>query len=163
METNEKLALRDGMIGMTSREKKQIPVCPSCGQPIRSGFFRFEVSDKVKVVLALLMIGYFALSLLIMVAISPATGRGRGCRRYDYTHQPDWCKETEFKLSVRLLNDVPALQVFVGGGLAMGLLVFYWDWLENMYENWQQKREKLVQERGKIYKYMCRHCGRQWN
>lgn len=146
---------------MASKEKKQIPVCPSCGEPVRFGFLRFRISDKVKIFLALFLVGYFILSLLILAAISHATGNGRGCRRYDYIHQPDYCKDTEFKLSVRPLNDDPALQVFVGVGLAAGVLLFYWDWLQDVYENWQRKWGKVIQKHGKIY--TCRNCGRQWD
>jgi hypothetical protein len=148
---------------MTSEKNQQAPVCPSCGRPVRFGFLRFRISDKVKILLALLVIGYFILSLLILVAVSPATGTGRGCRRYDYIHQPDWCKDTEFKLWVRPVNDEPALQVFVGVGLASGVLLLYWDWLQDRYENWQRKRGKTVQKHGTIYKYKCRYCGQQWN
>lgn len=147
---------------MTNTEQDhQAPVCPSCGQPVRFGFLRFRISDKVKILLALLLIGYFILSLLILAVVSPVTGAGRGCRRYDYIHQPDWCKDTEFKLWMRPLNDEPALQVFVAGGLVAGILFLYWDWLQDRYENWQRKREKPMQKHRKIYK--CRYCGRQWN
>jgi hypothetical protein len=149
---------------MANKEKNQIPVCPSCGQPVRFGFLRFKVSDKVKIALILLVIGYFVLSLLIITVISPRQiGAGKSCRGYDYIHQPDWCKDTEFKLWVRPLNDNPALQVFVAGGLAAGVLLLYWDWLQNLYENWQRKRGKPIGEVVKKYKYTCRSCGRQWN
>ncbi|CAG1013339.1 hypothetical protein ANAEL_04673 [Anaerolineales bacterium] len=150
---------------MTSGEKKrQTPVCPSCGQPVRFRLLNFKINDKVKILLILLAIGYFTLSLLIMVVISPRqTGLGKACRRYDYIHQPVWCKDTEFKLSVRPLNDIPALQVFVGVGLAVGILLLYWDWLQELYENWQRKPGKPVPKVVKTYKYTCRNCGREWN
>lgn len=145
---------------MMDEKKPRVPVCPSCGQPVPFGFLRFRISDKVIIWLALLLIGYFILSLLILAAISPVTGAGRGCRRYDYIHKPDHCKDTEFKLSVRPLNDDPAFRVFVGVGLAMGPLVFYWDWLQSLYENRRRKQGKAGEKDKK--RYTCRHCGRQW-
>jgi hypothetical protein len=106
---------------MMDEKKPRVPVCPSCGQPVRFGFLRFRISDKAKAILALFLIGCFILSLLIMIVINPREpGSGKRCRRYDYIHQPDWRKDTEFKVPVRPLNDAPALQVFVGIGLAMG-------------------------------------------
>jgi uncharacterized membrane protein (Fun14 family) len=149
---------------MANKEKDQVPVCPSCGQSVPLGYLRFKVSDKVKIALILLVIGYFTLSLLVMAVISSRdSAMGRGCRRYDYIHKPDWCKDTEFKLWVRPLNDEPALQVFVGVGLAAGVLLLYWDWLQNLYEDWQRKRGKPAQKVMKTYKYTCRNCGKQWN
>jgi hypothetical protein len=148
---------------MANEKKQRAPVCPSCGQPVPFGFLRFGIGDKFKILLELLLIGYFTLSLLILVVVSPVTGDGRRCRAYDYIHQPNWCKDTEFKLWVRPLNYEPALQVFVAGGLAAGILFLYWDWLQGHYENWQRKREKPAQKREKVYKYKCRHCGQQWN
>lgn len=149
---------------MMGEKKPRAFVCPSCGQPVRFGFLRFKVSDKVKIALILLVIGYFILSLLIIVVISPRQiGMGKTCRHYDSLHQPEWCKDTEFKLWVRPLNDNPALRVFVAAGLAAGVLLLYWDWLQNLYENWQRKRGKAVEKRRKAYQYKCRSCGREWD
>jgi hypothetical protein len=147
---------------MTSEKNQRAPVCPSCGQPVASGFLRFKISDKVKIWFGLLIIGYLILSILILAIVSPPQDR-RHCNRYDYQHQPDYCKDTDFTLWVRPLNDIPALRVFVAGGLAAGVLLLYWDWLQNLYEEWQRKRGKLAQKHGKIYKYKCRHCGQEWN
>lgn len=124
---------------MTNKDKAPV------GRPAPFGFLRFKISDKVKIFLALSLIGYFIVSLLIMVVITPhESGTGKRCRRYDYIHQPDWCKDTEFKLSVRPLNDDPVLRVFVAGGLAAGVFLLYWDWLQNLYASWQRKRGKGV-------------------
>jgi hypothetical protein len=148
---------------MTNRGKNhQATVCPFCGQPVTFGFLRFKISDKVKILLAVLVIGYAILSISILAMVLPPELR-KYCNHYDYQHQPDYCKDNEFTLSVQSLNKELALQIFVGGGLAIGVLIFYWDWLQNMYENWQRKRGKLVQKHEEMYKYKCRHCGWQWN
>jgi hypothetical protein len=148
---------------MTNGAKNhQAPVCPSCGEPVRFGFLHFKISEKVKMLLVVLLIGYAILSVFISAVMLPPELR-RHCNYYDSQHRPDYCKDTEFTLWVRPLNKDPALQIFVGSGLAIGILVFYWDWLQNLYENWQRKQGKVVQKREKIYKYKCCNCGQQWN
>jgi hypothetical protein len=145
---------------MTNGTKNhQTPVCPSCGEPVHPGFLRFKVSDKVKTSFAALLIVYVILSISILAITLPPQLR-KYCDHYDYQHQPDYCKDDEFTLWVQPLNKEPVLLAFIGSGLAIGVLIFYWDWLQDFYENWQRKRGKVIQKNKKAYKHKCRHCGR---
>jgi hypothetical protein len=155
---------------MTDRkENHRVPICPSCGEPVTFGLVHLKLSDKAKTVLVLSLVGYMILSIFLLV-LSASPEMRRGCSTFDQRWQvpyialnPDRCNDNEFTLWLKHLNQEPAFQVFVGGGIAIGILIFYWDWLRNVYENWQRKREQTIQKHGKMYKYECRHCGRQWN
>jgi hypothetical protein len=155
---------------MTDRkENHRVPICPSCGEPVSYGFLHLKIGDKVKTVFVLLLIGYVILSIFLLVMSVPPDLR-RGCTTYDPRWQlpntappADRCQDNEFTLWLKSLNMEPAFQVFVGGGIATGVLIFYWDWLQNNNRNWQSKRERPNQESGKKYTHECRHCGRQWN
>jgi hypothetical protein len=130
------------------KESHHIPACPACGQPVSPGFFK--ISEKVKMVLVLALVGYvIASALLLGLSLPPEMRRHQRTAEWDTWMQP--------------LSREPAFQIVVGVGVALGVLIFYWDWFQNMYENWQKKREKPVKEPKAVYKYKCRVCGREWN
>jgi hypothetical protein len=146
--------------------QRQAPVCPSCGQPVKIGF---KINDKIKMLLVILSLSYVVLSTILTGMSSPPEMR-RGCGAYDWrwqvpyiTPDPNRCKDTEFTSWMKQINKTPAFQIFVGGGLATGVFILYWDWFQEVYQNWQKKRKKLSQESRKRYKYKCHNCGKQWN
>jgi hypothetical protein len=142
------------------------PVCPSCGQPLRRGF---RVNNTVKTVLALMLVGYAVLSVMIFLAGTPPEMR-KGCGSFDHrlqvpfiTRNLDRCRETESYLWLRSLLDETGFQIFIVGGLAAGLLIFYYDWFERLYQKWKVKRADSNPEIDRLYKHKCRNCGREWN
>lgn len=155
---------------MKDRSKNQrAPVCPSCGQPVRPGFLHFRINDTVKLVLVVLLLGYVILSVMLLALSAPAEFR-KGCGSFDPRWQipfiapnPDRCRETDFDKLMEPVYHNPAFQIFVGSGVVLGVLIFYWDGVQQMYENWQKKREAPLQKQKNAYKHKCRYCGRQWN
>jgi hypothetical protein len=142
------------------------PVCPSCGQPEKRGF---RLSNTVKMVLALLLVGYAVLSVMIFLAGTPPEMR-KGCGSFDYriqlpffTPNPERCRESESDLWLKSLLNEPGFQIFIGGGLAAGLLIFYYDWFEDLYQKWKIKRETSELEFDRHHKHKCRNCGFEWN
>jgi len=142
------------------------PKCPSCGTPLRHGF---RLSNTVKMILALLLVGYAVLSVMIFLAGTPPEMR-KGCGSYDYriqlpffTPNPERCQETESYLWLKSLLNETGFQIFIGGGLAAGLLIFYYDWFEDLYQKWKAKRVESNPRMDQHYKHKCRNCGREWN
>jgi hypothetical protein len=142
------------------------PVCPSCGQPLRSGF---RLNNSVKMVLALMLVGYAVLSVMIFLAGTPPEMR-KGCGSFDYrlhvpfvTPNPVRCQETESYLWLKSVLNETGFQIFIGGGLAAGLLIFYFDWFEDLYRKWKAKRLDQDPDSAGSYKYTCKNCGHQWN
>lgn len=144
------------------QEVQDIPICPTCGQPVKPSFLYFKINEKVKLLFFVLLIGYVILSIFVLATSMPPEMR-RGCNRYPPHQLPDRCKDDKLYSLLQPLYKEPVFQVFIGSGAAAGLLIFYWDWLQNIYENWQRKRKNLIQKSRKLYKYECRHCGQQWN
>ena len=147
--------------------QRRAPVCPSCGQPVKVGLFK--INEKIKMLLAVLLIGYVLLSVILMGLSTPPELR-RGCGPIDWrwqipfgTPDPNRCKDTEFTLWMKQINKMPAFQIFVGGGLATGIFVLYWDWFQDGYQNWQKKRNHPLQESKKRVPYRCHNCGKQWD
>lgn len=127
------------------------------------------MNDTVKLVLVVLLLGYIILS-IILLALSAPPEFGKGCGNFDWrlhvpfiTPNPDRCRETDFDKLMKPVYQNPAFQIFVGGGVVLGISIFYWDWLQQIFENWQKKRKPLIQKREKAYRYKCRYCGREWN
>lgn len=150
-------------------ENRQSRICPSCGQPAKVGYILFTINDKAKMLLTVLLLGYVMLSLILLGMSAPPEMR-RGCgffdRRWDTSFtipDPNRCKDTEFTLWMKQINKAPTFRVFVGGGIATGVFILYWDWLRGGHRNWHRNREVIVQKFGKRYKYKCHHCGKQWN
>jgi hypothetical protein len=130
------------------KETRHAPACPSCGQPVSSGF---KVNEKVKMTLAVVLIGYVITSALLFgLSLPPEMRRhGRQAVEWDAWMQP--------------LSREPVFQIVVGIGVALGALIFYWDFFYDIYENWQAKRKETVNEPKRAYRYKCRACGREWN
>ncbi len=160
----------DFAICMKQQEENRQPrICPSCGQPAKAGFILFTINDKAKMILTVLLLGYVMLS-LILLGISASPEMRRGCGAFDwrwYTHSttpdPNRCKDTEFTLWMKQINKAPTFRVFVGGGIATGVFLLYWEWFQGVHSNWQRKKKIIVQKLGQRYKYKCRYCGKQWN
>jgi hypothetical protein len=140
--------------------------CPSCGTPVKR---KFQVSEKVKIALTLLLVGYVVFSVYIFLAGAPPEMR-RGCRSIDYRiHLPfvtrnfDHCRESEYYKFVETLRVIPGFQMFVYGGLLAGILIFYYDWFEEMYRKWKEKRAAENPNNEIRCKNKCRNCGREWN
>jgi len=60
----------------------RVPICPSCGRPAKFGLFHLEISNKVKALFSLLLIGYVTLSVFLLLVIMPPEMR-RGCGIFD--------------------------------------------------------------------------------
>ncbi len=138
-----------------SKQRRRVPTCPACGQPVTLDLSHLTARDTVKLLLVLSLLGYVILSLFLLAMSTPPELR-RGCNNPSLQRQLDRCRPSEFDTWFQPLSKKPAFQIFVGGGLAAGVLIFYVDWIQNIYEGWQRNR-------GKIFQYECRHCGRQWN
>ena len=130
--------------------KKEKPiVCPSCGEPVRPGFLQIKLSEKAKTVLALLIVGYVVLSgFLLRLSIPPEM------KRRSWTEHPDNLTRLIDSLSLSLSN-TPVIPIIAGSGLIVGLGIFYWDYFQEIYENWKKKH-------GKENKHKCRSCGWEW-
>ena len=151
------------------KENQPVPVCPSCGKPVQSGFWHLQLDDKAKTLLVVFLLGYITLSIFLLLLSVPPELR-KGCSGFDrrwiipyVTPNQDRCRDTQFDIVMKPLYQQPVFQAVVGSGVALGVLLFYWDGLQTMYQNWQRKREPPNQKHGKIYRYKCRHCGQQWN
>lgn len=145
---------------------KGSPICPSCGASLREGF---RLNNTIKTILALLLVSYAVLSVMIFLAGTPPEMR-KGCGSFDYrlhvpyvTPNPDRCRETDSYLWLRSLLNETGFQIFIGGGLAAGLLIFYYDWFDGLYQKWKAKRVGQNTEIDRRYKRKCRNCGREWN
>jgi hypothetical protein len=133
-----------------TKKNHQVPVCPTCGEPVRFDFVYSKTSDKVKAILVLSLVGYFVLSLLLLgLSLPLEMRRHQTAASYDAWLQP--------------LSKEPLFQLVIGIGLVSGFLIFYLDWFHTLYENRQKKRKASMQDRGEGFKYTCRSCGRQWN
>jgi hypothetical protein len=129
---------------MSARRKYSKPTCPSCGQPIGSGF------PLVKTVLAVLLVGYIIVSaFLLRMSMPPEMRRVKTPTSFDSWLQP--------------LSGQPIFQIIVMGGFVAGLLVFYWDWFESLYKTWREKRGDSPKPPEKKYRYKCRSCGWEWS
>jgi hypothetical protein len=125
---------------MAKRRKFRKPICPSCGQPVGSGF------PLVKTALVILLLGYIlASNILLRVSM---------CRNEFATSLDN---------QLRPLFSQPVFQIIVIIGLAAGLLIFYWDWFEDLYMAWKEKRGDSPETPEKEYRYKCRFCGHEWN
>ena len=144
--------------------RKGVAACPSCGLPVQSQSVRFKINETVKLLLVLLIIAYIVISIILLAASMPLEMR-RGCNRNLPEQQPKSCQYDEIYLLLQPLYKETAYQIFIGGGLITGILIFYWDWFQHIYENWKKKREPSMEisTNGKKYKYECRHCGKRWN
>jgi predicted RNA-binding Zn-ribbon protein involved in translation (DUF1610 family) len=147
-------------------DNRPVPQCPSCGLPIKRDF---RLSNSVKMVLALLLVGYAVLSVMIFLAGTPPEMR-KGCGSFDYriqlpffTPNPERCRETDSDLWLKSLLSEPSFQILIGGGLAAGFLIFYVDWFQELYRKWRTKRSETFSEDIHRHKYKCRKCGYQWN
>lgn len=147
-------------------ENTRIRMCPSCGTPVKP---KFQVNEKVKMTLALLLVGYVLICVMIFLAGTPVEMR-KGCGSFDYrihlpffTPNPERCRETETSLWFESMLNLPGIQLFIGGGLLAGLLIFYYDWFEEMYRKWKAKRTAENPDNEIRYKNKCQNCGRQWN
>lgn len=150
---------------MGSDKVTKSPVCPSCGTPLRRGL---RLNETAKMVLAILLVGYVVLSTMIFLASTPPEMR-KGCGSYDYriqvpfvTPNPERCRETESYLWLKSLLNEPGFQIFIGGGLAAGILIFYVDWFEEQYRKWKEKQASSNPDYERSLKYKCRNCGYQW-
>ncbi|MBC7877734.1 MAG: hypothetical protein H7Y59_11250 [Anaerolineales bacterium] len=133
---------------MTDKEEDQrIPICPSCGQP-----FTVSLLDKVKLIFFILLLGYVVLSMILLVMSVPAE-----LRRHQTNPLPPWDSW------LQPFSNEPIFKIFVGGSVLIGVLILYWDWLQNIYKNWQMKRGNPLEKREKVYKYICHSCGQQWD
>jgi hypothetical protein len=132
------------------KEKRHRPACPSCGRPVTSGFLPFKISEPVKMILVFLLIGYVMVSsLFLRMSFPPEMRRNNTPASFDSWMQP--------------LSREPVFQIFVGLGIVLGVLIFYWDWFQEIYENWQRQREGSLKKHKPEYRYKCRSCGREWN
>jgi hypothetical protein len=120
-------------------------------------------------VLALLLVGYIVFSVMVFLSGTPPEMR-KGCGSYDYrihlpffTPNPERCRETESYLWLESVLNVPGVQLFIWGGLAAGILIFYYDWFEELYRKWKARRAAENPDDGHRHTYRCRNCGHQWN
>jgi hypothetical protein len=130
------------------KTSRHSPACPSCGMPVKSG--GPKISEQVKMALALLLLGYIVVSALLLRASLPIEMRRRP-------------RVFEWDAWLQPLSREPAFQIVVGIGFALGLLVFYWDFFQEIYEKWQARQKVTAREPKKAYRYKCRACGREWN
>lgn len=151
------------------KENQQAPVCPSCGQPVKPGLLQFKLNGTAKILVFVFLLGYITLSIFLLLLSVPPELR-RGCGGFDRrwaipftTPNPERCRDTQFDIMMKPLYQAPTFQVFVGSGVAVAVLLFYWDGLQMMYQNWQTRRGPQNQRREKIYRYACRRCGKQWD
>lgn len=151
---------------INENDHKRSPVCPSCGETVNRGF---RLNNTVKMVLALLLVGYVVLSVMIFLAGTPPEMR-KGCGSFDYriqlpffTPNPERCRETDSDLWLKSLLNETGFQIFIGGGLAAGLLIFYYDWFEDLYQKWKARHVESNSNFNKPYRHKCRNCGREWN
>ena len=108
---------------MTDKQKDHLkPICPSCGQP-----FTFSLVDKVGFIVFTLLLGYVLLSMILFMMSLPV-----GLRRHQ-TNPAPW------DLWMQPLSNEPIFQIFVGGGLVIGVLMIYWNWLQNIYKKLEKK------------------------
>jgi hypothetical protein len=130
------------------KSSRHVPACPSCGLPVESG--GFKISEKVKTALALLLVGYIVVSALLLRASLPPEMR---------RHQ----RPADWDVWLQPLSREPIFQIVVGIGVALGALIFYWDFFYEIYANWQAKHKATLKEPKKAYRYKCRACGREWS
>lgn len=157
---------------MTERSKKQprASICPACGRPLKAGFFQFTLHPTVKLILVILLLSYIGLSILFL-ALSTSPDHRRGCGPTDYRisvfpiypRDPERCQPGEVYLALKPLSQKPVVQVLVAGGLLAGILIFYWDWAQNLVEGWRKKRAEADEKEGKPKPHKCRTCGRTWD
>ena len=136
---------------MANKEKtRRVRACPSCGRPVTFGILPFEISNQVKMLLAVLLIGYvFVSALLLRMSMPPDMRRNAGPASFDSWMQP--------------LSREPIFQIIVGSGFVIGVLIFYWDWFQEIYESWKAQWEDSHKKPKREYRYKCRSCGREWN
>lgn len=127
--------------------------CPYCGQPLP----RPLLSRKVRIGLALLLVAYVSLS-VILLGLSTPPGLKRACLRQPPALQPEYCRDSRVYNFLKPLTDLPVTQILVGGGLTAGLLIFYWDGLQEMIAGWRGGRS----DNG-LHHQHCRRCGREWD
>jgi hypothetical protein len=119
--------------------------------------------------IALLLVGYILFSVMTLLVGTPPEMR-KGCGSIDYriqvpffTPNNERCKETDSYHWLKSILDQPGFQIFLWGGLAAGILIFYVDWFEELRRKWKAKQVESAPETDHRYKYKCRNCGRQWN
>jgi hypothetical protein len=127
------------------------PTCPACGQRVSSSFFPVKVNEKVKVVLVILLLIYMSSSVfLCFLSIPPGFMLKHGQPVPGFPWMQPIARE-------------PMFQGFVAGGIALGILVFYWEWGQTLFENWREKRGDIKGKPSPAHRYTCRSCGHQWN
>lgn len=94
-----------------TEEPRRKPICPSCGQPVKS-----SVLDRVKFIFFTLALGYVGLSMILLMMSVPAE------LRRNKTNQP-----VPWDSWMQPLSNELFFQIFVGGGVATGVLLIYWD------------------------------------
>jgi predicted RNA-binding Zn-ribbon protein involved in translation (DUF1610 family) len=157
---------------MDYKEDRQKFTCPSCGKSNvinfwpKNGFWAAKVSDRIKQILILCVLGYFSFSIFVLVLMSMPMRSSH--RWYELLVNPPLLPTPEW---LQPLFKEPAFQIVIGLGFFLPLLIYHVDWWLETIHKWREGREPKVPIIKSSWwrldrhtrRYQCSYCGHEWN